>query len=78
MSLPKLHIAVLMGGWSNERPVSLMSGEGVAKALEERGHRVTRIDMGRDVAQKLAETAKPMSCSMRCTAAPARTARCRG
>ena len=57
MTLPKLHIAVLMGGWSSERPVSLMSGEGVAKALEERGHRVTRIDMGRDVAQKLAEAA---------------------
>jgi len=45
-----------MGGWSNERPVSLMSGEGVAKALEERGHRVTRIDMDRDVAAKLAAT----------------------
>ncbi len=57
MSLPKLHVAVLMGGWSNERPVSLMSGEGVAKALEERGHRVTRIDMGRDVAARLAEAA---------------------
>lgn len=57
MSLPKLHVAVLMGGWSNERPVSLMSGEGVAKALEERGHRVTRIDMGRDVAQRLADAA---------------------
>jgi D-alanine-D-alanine ligase len=53
----KLHVAVLMGGWSSERPVSLMSGEGVAKALESRGHRVTRIDMGRDVAQKLAEAA---------------------
>lgn len=57
MPLPKLHVAVLMGGWSNERPVSLMSGEGVAKALEGKGHRVTRIDMGRDVAQKLAEAA---------------------
>ena len=57
MTLPKLHVAVLMGGWSNERPVSLMSGEGVATALEERGHRVTRIDMGRDVAQKLAQAA---------------------
>ena len=56
MTLPKLHIAVLMGGWSNERPVSLMSGEGVATALELRGHRVTRIDMDRNVAQKLAET----------------------
>jgi D-alanine-D-alanine ligase len=51
----KLHVAVLMGGWANERPVSLMSGEGVAKALEERGHRVTRIDMDRQVAARLAE-----------------------
>ena len=57
-NLPKLHIAVLMGGWSSERPVSLMSGEGVAKALESRGHTVTRIDMDRDVALKLTE-AKP-------------------
>ncbi|MFM6933562.1 MAG: D-alanine--D-alanine ligase, partial [Novosphingobium sp.] len=58
MTLPKLHIAVLMGGWSSERPVSLMSGEGVAKALESRGHKVTRIDMDRDVALRLSE-AKP-------------------
>ncbi|WP_062732150.1 D-alanine--D-alanine ligase [Sphingobium abikonense] len=50
------HVAVLMGGWSAERPVSLSSGEGVAKALESRGHRVTRIDMDRNVAQRLAET----------------------
>jgi len=57
MTIPKLHVAVLMGGWSSERPVSLMSGEGVAKALEGRGHKVTRIDMGRDVALKLAEAA---------------------
>ncbi|MDF0489110.1 D-alanine--D-alanine ligase [Sphingomonas sp. H39-1-10] len=49
-----LHIAVLMGGWSAEREVSLMSGTGVADALESRGHRVTRIDMDRDVAAKLA------------------------
>ena len=54
----KLHIAVLMGGWSAEREVSLTSGNGVADALESRGHRVTRIDMGRDLAQRLAE-AKP-------------------
>ena len=50
-----LHVAVLMGGWSAEREVSLMSGAGIAEALESLGHRVTRIDMGRDVAQKLAE-----------------------
>jgi D-alanine-D-alanine ligase len=54
----KLHIAVLMGGWSAERPVSLMSGNGVADALESLGHRVTRIDMDRNVAARLAE-AKP-------------------
>ena len=58
MSVSPLHIAVLMGGWSAEREVSLMSGAGVADALESLGHRVTRIDMGRDVALRLAE-AKP-------------------
>ncbi|ODP36714.1 D-alanine--D-alanine ligase [Sphingomonas turrisvirgatae] len=47
-----------MGGWSAERPVSLMSGEGVAEALESLGHKVTLIDMDRDVAARLA-AAKP-------------------
>ncbi|MFZ9394990.1 MAG: D-alanine--D-alanine ligase [Erythrobacter sp.] len=56
-ALPKLHVAVLMGGWANERPVSLMSGKGVAEALEGRGHRVTRIDMDRNVAARLSEAA---------------------
>jgi len=51
----RLHIAVLMGGWSAEREVSLMSGTGIAEALESLGHRVTRIDMARDVALRLAE-----------------------
>jgi D-alanine-D-alanine ligase len=55
MSRGPWHVAVLMGGWSAERPVSLMSGEGVAKALEQRGHRVTRIDMDREVALRLAQ-----------------------
>jgi D-alanine-D-alanine ligase len=53
-----LHVAVLMGGWSAEREVSLLSGAGVAEALESLGHRVTRVDMGRDVAARLLE-AKP-------------------
>ena len=53
--MTSLHIAVLMGGWSAEREVSLMSGVGVAEALESLGHRVTRIDMDRDVAARLAE-----------------------
>lgn len=53
-----LHVAVLMGGWANEREVSLSSGAGVIDALEMNGHRVTPIDMDRDVALRIAE-AKP-------------------
>ena len=56
--MASLDIVVLMGGWSAEREVSLVTGNGVADALASRGHRVTRIDMDRDVAQRLAE-AKP-------------------
>ncbi len=52
-----MHVAVLMGGWSAEREVSLRSGADVAEALASLGHRVTRIDMGRDVAERLRETA---------------------
>ena len=56
--MPKsLHVAVLMGGWSSERSVSLTSGAGIADALEARGHRVTRLDMERDVAARIAEAA---------------------
>jgi D-alanine-D-alanine ligase len=47
------HVAVLMGGWSSERPVSLNSGNGCADALEAGGFRVTRVDVGRDVADVL-------------------------
>ena len=51
-----IHVVVLMGGWSNEREVSLTSGKGVAAALRERGwSNVTELDMERDVAAKLAE-----------------------
>jgi D-alanine-D-alanine ligase len=49
------HVAVLMGGWSAERPVSLNSGKGCANALETLGYRVTRVDVGRDVAETLAK-----------------------
>ena len=48
------HVAVLMGGWSAERPVSLNSGRGCADALEALGYRVTRIDVDRSVADVLA------------------------
>lgn len=49
------HVAVLMGGLSAERSVSLNSGEAVATALEGEGYRVTRLDVGRDIAARLAE-----------------------
>jgi D-alanine-D-alanine ligase len=49
------HVAVLMGGWSAERPVSLNSGRGCADALEARGYRVSRIDVARDIAEVLAK-----------------------
>jgi len=49
------HVAVLMGGWSSERDVSLRSGAACAKALEGEGYQVTRIDVDRNVAQKLAQ-----------------------
>ncbi|GGD56756.1 D-alanine--D-alanine ligase [Aurantiacibacter arachoides] len=55
--LAPLHVLVLMGGWANEREVSLMSGNGVADALESMGHRVTRLDMDRQVAARIAEAA---------------------
>lgn len=48
------HVAVLMGGWSAEREVSLNSGSGCARALEGAGYRVTRVDVDRDVAEVLA------------------------
>ena len=44
------HVAVLMGGWSAERPVSLASGKECADGLEAAGYRVTRIDVQRDIA----------------------------
>lgn len=48
------HVAVLLGGLSSEREVSLRSGAACAQALEGEGYRVTRVDVARDVAQTLA------------------------
>lgn len=48
------HVAVLMGGWSVEREVSLSSGAACARALESVGYCVTRVEVGRDVAEVLA------------------------
>ena len=51
--MPGKHVAVLMGGWSAEREVSLRSGKACADALEASGYRVTKIDVGRDIANVL-------------------------
>ncbi len=47
------HVAVLLGGLSSEREVSLVSGAACAEALERLGARVSRVDAGRDLAQVL-------------------------
>ena len=47
------HVAVLLGGLSPEREVSLVSGAACADALERLGARVSRVDAGRDLAARL-------------------------
>ncbi len=49
------HIAVIKGGWSPERDVSLVSGRDCAEALRGEGFEVTEIDAGRDLAEQLLE-----------------------
>ncbi|MEL6297823.1 MAG: D-alanine--D-alanine ligase [Pseudomonadota bacterium] len=49
------HVAVLMGGLSAEREVSLDSGNGCADALEAEGYRVTRVDVDTNIAARLQE-----------------------
>jgi D-alanine-D-alanine ligase len=53
VSMAAKHVAVLMGGFSAERPVSLSSGNACADALESEGYRVTRLDVDRNVASVL-------------------------
>jgi len=55
------HVAVLMGGWSAEREVSLSSGKECAAALEAEGFKVTRVDVDRNLAATLT-TLKPDVC----------------
>jgi D-alanine-D-alanine ligase len=47
------HVAVLMGGWSAEREISLRSGKACADAAERGGYRVSRLDVNREVAASL-------------------------
>ena len=53
-----MKVAVLMGGWSAEREVSLSSGKGIAEACRKLGHQTVEVDMDREVAQRLSD-AKP-------------------
>ena len=55
------HVAVLMGGLSAEREISLRSGAAVVEALRGEGYRVTAVDAGRDLAQQLVSV-KPDVC----------------
>jgi D-alanine-D-alanine ligase len=48
-------VAVLYGGLSSEREVSLKTGTAIAKALESRGHDVALLDVDREVATRLRE-----------------------
>jgi len=50
------HIAVLMGGWSAEREVSLRSGKACAEALVRRGYRVSSLDVSPEIGAALAAT----------------------
>lgn len=43
------HVCVLKGGWSNEREVSLVSGDAISKGLREAGYEVTEIDVQPDI-----------------------------
>jgi D-alanine-D-alanine ligase len=52
-----MKVAVLMGGWSAERDVSLTSGRGIAKACRTLGHETIEIDLDRNVAQALVTAA---------------------
>jgi D-alanine-D-alanine ligase len=56
MSVPAhshTHVAVVMGGWSAEREVSLVTGKSVVKALRDLAYRVTEIDAGRNLSAVL-------------------------
>jgi hypothetical protein len=67
------NVAVLSGGISLEREVSLRSGTRVADALADRGHQVTRVDVDAELVRTLEQGAST-SRFLTCTARPARTA----
>ncbi len=52
-------VMVLMGGWSSEREVSLVSGKHTAGALAEAGYDVRTHDVGRDIAALIGALTPP-------------------
>lgn len=56
--MKKRRVGVLMGGTSAERDVSLRTGEGVARALEARGHEVARVVFGADAVDRAVRDAE--------------------
>lgn len=50
---PRKRVAVIMGGWSSERPVSLSSGKGMADAARQAGYDAIEIDAARNLAEQL-------------------------
>ena len=46
-------IGVLMGGWSDEREISLKTGKAIAGALNSKGWQVVEIDVDRDICMKI-------------------------
>jgi len=48
-------VAVIMGGWSSERPVSLSSGKGMAEAARQAGFEAVEVDVTRDLATQLTQ-----------------------
>jgi D-alanine-D-alanine ligase len=58
MNRSETHVAVLKGGWSPEREVSLSTGQECAKGLREAGFKVSEIDVDRSIAGTL-ETMRP-------------------
>jgi len=59
--LSKKHVAVLYGGTSSERQVSIWSGEACAKGLERAGYKVTLVDVDHNIAEMLKKI-KPDVC----------------
>ena len=51
--MSRKHVAVLMGGWSSEREVSLSSGKACADGLRNAGYKVTEVDVDRKISSVL-------------------------